>query len=138
MSTLFANSFLTDLFEQIKVNTFKIILMRSGFRFNRATHKLYANVAASELSTQFGYTAGGATLTGVAVSQNDTLNCGEFSANNVNWNVSGGALTTSGAIIYNDDGEDDPIVGYIDFNGDQTTLDGGTATIANILLQLRG
>ena len=38
-------------------DTFKIILMQSGFTFNKDTHEGYANVSASELGTGNGYTA---------------------------------------------------------------------------------
>ena len=43
-------------------DTFKIILMATGFTFDIDTHHGYADVSASELGTGNGYTAGGNTL----------------------------------------------------------------------------
>lgn len=141
MATILANNFLEQILKKeidFDADTFKIILMQSGFVFNRVTHVGYADVSSSELGTGFGYTAGGATLSGVAVAQDDTNNAGVVTWSNAAWTASGGNLTASGAIIYDDTVTGDPVVGYIDFNGDQTTLDGGTATIANIKVQIRG
>ncbi len=117
-------------------DTFKIILMQSGFTFNKDTHHGYADVSASELATGNGYTAGGATLSGVAVTEDDTDDRTEVTWSNATWSASSGAIGPSpGAIIYDDTVTTptaDPIIQYIDFGGDQTQADGGTATISNI------
>ena len=117
-------------------DTFKIILMATGFTFDIDTHHGYADVSASELGTGNGYTAGGNTLAGVAVTEDDTDDRTEVTWNNTTWTASGGSIgPTPGAIIYDDTVTSptaDPIVGYIDFGGDQTQSDGGVATIANI------
>ena len=117
-------------------DTFKIILMATGFTFDIDTHHGYADVSASELGTANGYTAGGNTLAGVAVTEDDTDDRTEVTWNNTTWTASGGSIgPTPGAIIYDDTVTSptaDPIVGYIDFGGDQTQSDGGVATIANI------
>lgn len=113
-------------------NVFKIILMQSGFSFNQVSHGDYSDVSASELPTASGYTMGGNILAGVAITQDDTNNLGEIAWNNTTWTASGGSITASGAIIFDDTHASDVIVGFIDFNGDQTTLDGGTFTIADI------
>ncbi len=116
-------------------DTFKVILMDTGFTFNADTHHGYADVSASELSTGNGYTAGGATLAGVAVTENDTTDRTEITWNNVTWTASGGTIGPSpGAIIYDDTPttpQADPLIGYIDFGSEQTEPDGGVATIAN-------
>jgi len=141
MSSLLANNFLELLLKMeidFDVDTFKVILMQSGYVFNRATHEGYADVSSSELATAYGYTAAGETLSGATVSQDDTNNAGVVTWGNVSWNVSGGDLTASGAIIYDDTHSGKAIVGYIDFGGDQTTLNGGVATIANPKVQLKG
>ena len=118
-------------------NTFKAIAMKEGFVFNRATHDLYADVSASEQGTGFGYTAGGATLSGVAIAQNDTDNRADITWNNITWTASGGDVgPLAGVIIYNDTISGDPIVGYIDFGGAYTVADGGTATIANVRVRI--
>lgn len=118
-------------------NTFKAIAMKEGFIFNKATHDLYADVSASEQGTGFGYTAGGATLSGVAIAQNDTDNRADITWNNITWTASGGDVgPLAGVIIYNDTISGDPIVGYIDFGGSYTVADGGTATIANVRIRI--
>lgn len=118
----------------INANTdvFKIILMQDGFTFNRATMGTYASVSASELTTANGYTVGGVTLTGAVISQDDILNIGKIVWNNVSWVASGGSLIPRGACIFDDTHGSDCLVGYIDFGSVQTTLNGGTFTVANI------
>ena len=117
-------------------DTFKIILMQSGFVFNKDTHEGYANVSASELGTGNGYTAGGVTLSGVTVTEDDTNDRCEVAWNNASWTASGGPIGPSpGAIIYDDTVTTptaDPVIGYIDFGGNQSQADGGVATISNI------
>ena len=114
-------------------DTFKIILMQEGFVFNPDTHDLYANVSASEVANGVGYTTGGNTLTGVAVTQNDTDDRVYVTWNNTSWTAAAGDIGPAcGAIIYDDTVADDPIVGFIDFLGSYTEPDGGIATIANI------
>lgn len=117
-------------------DSFKIILMQSGFTFNKDTHHGYADVSASELATGNGYTANTKTLAGVAVTEDDTDDRTEVTWSNVTWTASGGSIGPSpGAIIFDDTVTTptaDPIVQYIDFGGDQTQADGGTATISNI------
>ena len=121
-------------------DSFKIILMGTGFTFDKDTHHGYADVSASELSTGNGYTKNTKTLAGVAVTEDDTDDRCEITWSNVTWTASGGAIGPSpGAIIYDDTvttPTDDPIVGYIDFGGDQTQADGGTATISNIEVRI--
>lgn len=118
-------------------DSFKIILMQSGFVFNKDTHHQYSDVSASELSTGNGYTANSKTLAGVAVTEDDTDDRTEITWSNVTWTASGGSIgPTPGAIIFDDTVANDPIVGYIDFGGDQTQADGGTATISNVEVRI--
>jgi len=121
-------------------DTFKIILMQTGFTFNKDTHHGYADVSGSELATANGYTVGGYTLTGNSVVENDIDDRADCTFNNAVWTASGGPIGPSpGAIIYDDTVTTptaDPIVGYIDFGGDQTQADGGVATISNISVRI--
>ena len=111
-------------------DTFKIILMESGYVYNKDTHEDYTDVSGSELGGGNGYTAGGATLAGVTVTEDDTDDRCEITWNNVTWTAAGGPIgPASGAIIYDSTHADDVIVGYLDFGGDYTQPDGGTATI---------
>ena len=114
---------------------FTIILMKSGFTFNKDTHHGYADVSASELGTGYGYTAGGQSLTGVAVTENDTTDKTEITWNNSSWTATGGSIgPAAGAIIFDNTPttpQADPILGYIDFGEDQTEPSGGVFTVAN-------
>jgi len=116
-------------------DSFKIILMGTGFTFDKDTHHGYADVSASELATGNGYTQNTKLLAGVVVTENDTTDLAEITWDNVVWTASGGDIgPTPGAIIFDDTPttpQADPIVGYIDFGGEQTQADGGAATIAN-------
>jgi hypothetical protein len=125
-------------------DAFKIILMESGFVFNPDTHRCYADVSTDELSTANGYTAGSKALAGVVVTE-DTVNdrC-SVTWSNVTWTASGGSIgPAAGAIIFDDTitangvyWDADPVIGYIDFGGDQTQADGGAATISNIEVRI--
>jgi hypothetical protein len=124
-------------------DAFKIILMNTGFTFNKDTHHGYADVSASELATGFGYTRATKALAGVAVTEDDTDDRCEITWSNVTWTASGGSIgPTPGAIIYDDTVTAggvtvaDPIIGYIDFGGDQTQADGGTATISAVEVRI--
>jgi len=116
-------------------DTFKMILMESGFSFDADTMHGYADVSASELGAGNGYLTGGETMAGVAVTENDTTDRTEVTWDNVTWTASGGVIgPTPGAIIYDDTPttpQADPLIGYIDFGGEQTEPDGGVATVAN-------
>jgi len=111
-------------------DAFKIILMQSGFVYNKDTHALYTDVIGNELATGNGYTQGAKALAGVAVTEDDVDDRCEVLWSNVTWTAVGGAIgPASGAIIYDDTVANDPIVGYLDFGADYTQPDGGTATI---------
>lgn len=116
-------------------DSFKIILMASGFTFNKDTHHGYADVVGQELSTGYGYVQNTKLLTLVAVTEDDTDDRTEVTWQNPTWTASGGSIgPTPGAIIFDDTVTvpiADPIVGYVDFGGEQVQIDGGVATIAN-------
>jgi hypothetical protein len=113
-------------------DTFKIILMASGFNFNRNTHKVYADVSANELATNYGYTQNTKVLTGVAVTEDDTNEECSVIWGSPSWVASGGALgPVNGAIILDATISGEPIIGFIDFGQDYTQVDGGTLTVAN-------
>lgn len=117
-------------------DVFKVILMKAGFAFSRATHDTYSDVLADELATGGGYTAGGQTLAGVAVTRDDGANITVASWNNPSWLATGGDIVTQGAIIFDDTLASKPTVGFIDFGAALTTYTGGTFTIANPLVEL--
>jgi hypothetical protein len=124
-------------------DSYKIILMQDGFVFDNATHFAYANVSASELVTAYGYTAGGIALTGITVTVSQGSNLAKLAWTNAQFSASGGALITSGAIIYNDStdtggGDDytDAIAMFIDAGGTLTATDGTPLIVHDIYLTI--
>jgi hypothetical protein len=117
-------------------DTFKIILMKAGFAFNRATHDTYSDVSTDELATGGGYTVGGQTLAGGTLTRDDGANVTVATWNNPSWLAAGGDIVTQGAILFDDTLASKPVVGFIDFGSALTTYAGGTFTIANPLVEI--
>lgn len=113
-------------------NTFKLTLHTSTWTPDNSTNEVFAD-ATNELSTGFGYTAGGITLTSVALTQ--TAGVVKFTTAAAVWTASGGSIPAwrygvvraSGTL----NGKVDPIVGY--FLGDSTPADVPATTTGNTL-----
>jgi hypothetical protein len=104
-------------------DTYKLALY-SALTPNAAhTTLAQVNAAGTPLGTANGYTAGGQTLANVAVTT-ETTNDAKFDADDVEWNASGGPITASFGVLYNDTDTDDPPVAWIDFEGEQSAGDG--------------
>lgn len=144
MANQVPNSFKTMLWKgQIAAasDTFKIILMDTSYTFDKDSHNAYADISSSELPTANGYTVGGVTLSGVTITTDNTQDRCEVTFNNAQWTASGGSISTSGAIIFNDstatgsgDDETDAICAYLDAAGIQVVADGAALTVSNIML----
>lgn len=120
-------------------DTFKVMLMASGFVFNKDTHEFLNNVSGSELVNGNGYTTGGLTLSGVAVTEDDTNDRTSVAWSNPAWTASGAGIgPTPGAIIYKSTGiaGTSTVVGYLDFGGNQTAAAGAPFTIQNLEVRL--
>jgi hypothetical protein len=102
-------------------DTYKVKLLTAA-TFD-ASHETLTATGGTEATTGTGYTAGGQALTGIAVST-VTTNDAKFDADDVVWAASGGAITASYAILYNDTDTDDPPVAFIDFGGSESAGDG--------------
>ena len=102
-------------------DTYKVKLL-SAATFD-ATDATLADTGGTEAGTGTGYTAGGATLSNVAVTT-VTTNDAKFDADDVTWTASGGAIEAVAAIVYNDTDANDPPVAFIDFDGTQSAGDG--------------
>jgi hypothetical protein len=102
-------------------DTYKVKLYASA-TFSAADTTL-AGITGTEATTGTGYTAGGATLANVAVTT-VTTNDAKFDADDVTWTASGGSITASYAVIYNDTDVNDPPLAFIDFDGSQSAGDG--------------
>jgi hypothetical protein len=112
-------------------DTLKVSLVVSGFQFSQATHGLLANVTASLLAAQYGYSP--ATLVNAQGVQDNVANEGYVTYNNVAWTATGGDIGPSpGAIIWDDTHPDDIVVGYIAFGSNKTVFEAGIFTIADI------
>lgn len=94
-------------------STYKLMIC-SAATFNAADTTL-AGVTKTEVSGN-GYTAGGATLANVAVTTANT-NGSKFTADNVAITASGGTLSGSFGILYNNTASGSPPLAFIDFGG---------------------
>lgn len=101
-------------------DSYKVKLYASA-TFNAADATL-VGITGTEATTGTGYTAGGQALTGVAVTT-VTTNDAKFDANDLTWTASGGAITASYAVLYNDTDANDPPLAFIDFGGSQSAGD---------------
>ena len=82
-----------------------------------------AGITKTEVASGNGYTTGGAALSNVAVTT-VTTNDAKFDADDVVWTASGGAITASYGILYNDSDTNDPPVAFIDFGGSESAGSG--------------
>ena len=146
MANLIPNSFKQMLLKgniAAAADTFNIILMQSGFIFDRNAHHAYADISASEIATAYGYTTGGAVLAGIALSIDTTNNLAKITWTDAQWNATGGTIAASGAIIYDDStttvsGHDytDAIVAYIDAGGTVLAVDGTPMLVQNLIVEI--
>jgi hypothetical protein len=103
-------------------DTFKVMLCTTA-TFDATNTTLASITTKTEVASGNGYTTGGVALTGVAVTT-VTTNDAKFDANDASWTASGGAITASYAILYNDTDANDPPVAFIDFDGSESAGDG--------------
>jgi hypothetical protein len=108
-------------------DTYKVMLCTAA-TFD-ATNTTLAGVTKTEVAGSFGYTTGGQALTSVTVTTT-TTNDATFDAADAQWTASGGALTASKAIVYNDTDANDPPLALIDFGGSQSASDGNIFKLA--------
>lgn len=102
-------------------DTYKVKLLTAA-TFD-ATNTTLAATGGTEVAGANGYTTGGQSLANVAVST-VTTNDAKFDADDVTWTASGGNLTASYGILFNDTDANDPPLAFIDFGGSQTAGDG--------------
>jgi hypothetical protein len=102
-------------------DTYKVKLLTAA-TFD-ATHTTLAATGGTEVANANGYTTGGAALTNVAVTT-VTTNDAKFDADDVTWSASGGSITASYAILYNDTDTNDPPVAFIDFGASESAGSG--------------
>ena len=83
----------------LDTDTVKVALV-NGYTFNPDNNHGYANFSANEI-TATGYSAGGASLTGLTITTNDTGDYGKWDAGDVTW-TSLATASISAALIYDD------------------------------------
>ena len=129
MADLIYNSFKADVSNaliDLTDDTIKILLVTSAYTPNIDTHTRRSDVTNEVSGT--GYTAGGNTLAGKSVTQDNTNDRMVFDATDSEWTSS--TITARGAVIYKDTGvaANDNLICYLDFVTDQSSSN-GTFTI---------
>lgn len=102
------------------VHTFKLMLVSSGYTPNKDTHTKRSDVTNEVTGT--GYTAGGATLAGNTITQDNTNDLAKWTANAVTFDPA--TLTARGAVLYRSRGSlasADELVKYFDFGSDKSS-----------------
>lgn len=102
-------------------DTLKLMLVTSAYTPDKDHN--YRSSVTNEVAGA-GYTAGGATLAGKTVTQDNTNDKATFDANDVQW--TGASFTARGAILYKDTGAaaTDILIGYFDYGADKTVSGG--------------
>lgn len=130
-SLFFKSAFNKEL--DLDSDTIKVSLHTSAMSPNQDTWQ-YRSSLTNEVSGT-GYTAGGATISGMAVSYNAGTNVLSFDGGDVSWTGATliGANAPRYAVIYDSTPGSDatrPLIGYVDFGDDSYAPNGGTLTIA--------
>lgn len=113
--------------------TYKAALLTSGWTPNMATQSLWGDISANEVANGNGYTTGGNTCTGVAVSQ--TGGVGKWTGTVPGWTASGAGFTARYLAIYavgTFNGHLNPLLGYFILDSapaDVATAAGNTLAI---------
>jgi|TARA_Y100000296_G_scaffold14409_1_gene16865 plasmid replication initiation protein len=113
-----ANTFKEDLMDttaNLEANTLKVALYDNTATLSSATT---AYATANEVSGS-GYTAGGAAMTGMAVTLDG--NTAIFDADNVSW--ANATITAQAAVIYNNS-LSNAAIAVLDFGGNKTSTNG--------------
>ena len=106
----------------LEADTIKCMLLNDNHSFV-ATHNVIGDVSANEISGP-GYTAGGATLAGKAVTQGATT---KWDANDTEWTSA--SFTTYHGVLYDDTIATDDLILSMDWGGAKT-VSAGTFKIA--------
>jgi hypothetical protein len=102
-------------------DTYKVKLLTAA-TFS-AAHTTLAATGGTEVANAYGYTTGGATLSGVSVTT-VTTNDAMFDASDVTWTASGGSIAAAYGILYNSTDTNSPPLAFIDFGATETAGDG--------------
>lgn len=122
----------TDLLGANPAN-FKLALVTSSYTPAQGTDEVWADVSANEISAAGGYSAGGAAMTGVALTQ--TSGVVKFTSSPVVFTAAGGSIVAwrRAVIYYNGtlNGKVNPLVAH--FLGDATPADVSATAAPNTI-----
>lgn len=114
-------------------SNFRIALITSSWTPNNSTDEKFGDMSGNEIAGSGGYTSGGGTLTGVALTQ--TGGTVKFTSSAYTWTASGGGIAAwrYGVVYYLGtlNSVVNPLVGY--FLGDNTPADVPATTAPNTL-----
>ena len=125
----------------LSTDTLKAILMNSAFTFDKDAHATLADVTASQLATENGYTQDSHTFTTPAWAKDDTNDKGAFTCDNLT--ITADATTDATGIgpigsycIYDATTADDTIICCVDFGTDYTVNDGSSIQLQNVAISV--
>jgi hypothetical protein len=123
MASLVYNAYKDRVLEggvNLLTDTIKGALLTSAYTPDQDAHAFFNDVSAGQ-AVGTGYTAGGQTLTGKTVTQDNTNNRGVFDAADLSWPTS--TLTARYVAIYKDTGTaaTSPLICLIDLGANQTS-----------------
>lgn len=110
--------------QNLSTDTYKVLLLNASAVFD-ATHTTLAEVTSSganEVSGN-GWPVGGLTLTGVTIGT-VTTNDAAMDADDLSQAISGGDITFSAYVLYNDTATDDPPIAFVALDAPQTIVNG--------------
>ena len=102
----------------LNTHTIKLMLCTSAYTPNKDTHQYKSSVTNEVVGT--GYTAGGATLTGINVTYDTATDTIIFDANDVSWLNS--SITARWGVLYDDTpatAATKPLIAVVDLDGDK-------------------
>jgi hypothetical protein len=100
------------------VDTLKVALVTSSYTANKDGHDYFDDVTSEVSGTN--YTAGGKTLAGISLSQDNANERAALLASNLTWSVA--TFTARGAVLYKATGNPatSPLIAYMDFGVDRS------------------
>ena len=125
MANVIYNSFKQKIMDgsiDLDTDTIKVALVTSSYTPDQDSHEDFADITNEVSGT--GYTAGGATLSNVSITKDNTDNEGVFDADDVTWSSS--TITARGAVVYKDSGTPATswLICYVDFGSDYSSVAG--------------
>ena len=123
MADIIANRFFANILNKeidLEVDTIKVALLTSSHTQDK-DNSTWADVSANEVSGT-GYTAGGATVANVSVTQDDANDQATVDADDTTWSSS--TITARYAVYYDDTLTNDDIICIFDFVSDQSSSNG--------------